>query len=304
MPSARPGSEVVIEEFLTGEEASFFALVDGVHALALATAQDHKRVGEGDTGANTGGMGAYSPAPVMTEELVRRTMEEIIRPTVAAMAKRGTPFKGVLFAGLMINADGPKLIEYNVRFGDPETQVLMMRLKSDLLAALLATADGTLDKHDVSWRKEAALTVVMAAKGYPGTPEKGTEILGLADARKVPGVEIFHAGTKRDGRSHRGRWRARAQRDGIGRDRGRGAGARLRGDRAHHLAGRVLPPRYRLARHSPREGGCMTCLGVTAALYFGGAFRSRSGGSGRGRQSRSPPSKARSGRRMSRCAAR
>jgi len=193
------GSEVVIEEFLTGEEASFFALVDGTHALALATAQDHKRVGEGDTGLNTGGMGAYSPAPVMTDDLVRRTMEEIIRPTVAAMGKRGTPFKGVLFAGLMINADGPKLIEYNVRFGDPETQVLMMRLNSDLLAALIATADGTLDKHVVAWRRQAALTVVMAARGYPGTPEKGTEILGLEGARKVPGVEIFHAGTRREG---------------------------------------------------------------------------------------------------------
>jgi phosphoribosylamine--glycine ligase len=193
------GSEVVIEEFLAGEEASFFALVDGRHALAIATAQDHKRVGDGDTGPNTGGMGAYSPAPVMTDELVRRTMDEIIRPTVAAMAKRGTPFTGVLFAGLMITAEGPKLIEYNVRFGDPETQVLMMRLKSDLLAALLATADGALDKLDLAWRDEVALTVVMAAKGYPGTPEKGTEISGLAEARKVAGVEIFHAGTKREG---------------------------------------------------------------------------------------------------------
>jgi phosphoribosylamine--glycine ligase len=193
------GSEVVIEEFLTGEEASFFAFVDGTHALALATAQDHKRVGEGDTGPNTGGMGAYSPAPVMTDELVARTMAEIIRPTVAAMAKRGMPFKGVLFAGLMITDGGPKLIEYNVRFGDPETQVLMMRLKSDLLDALLATADGALDKLDIAWREEVALTVVMAAKGYPGTPEKGTEISGLAAARKVAGVEIFHAGTRRDG---------------------------------------------------------------------------------------------------------
>lgn len=193
------GSEVVIEEFLEGEEASFFALCDGTHALALATAQDHKRVGDGDLGPNTGGMGAYSPAPVMTPALVARTMDEIIRPTVAGMAKRGSPFKGVLFAGLMITADGPKLIEYNVRFGDPETQVLMMRLKSDLLTALLATADGTLDKVDVRWREEVALTVVMAAKGYPGTPEKGTEIKGLDRAGKVDGVEIFHAGTRRDG---------------------------------------------------------------------------------------------------------
>jgi phosphoribosylamine--glycine ligase len=193
------GAEVVIEEFLEGEEASFFALCDGKHALALATAQDHKRVGDGDTGPNTGGMGAYSPAPVMTPDLVQRTMDEIIRPTVAAMAKRGTPFKGVLFAGLMITAEGPKLIEYNVRFGDPETQVLMMRLESDLLAAMLATADGVLDHFDVRWRSDAALTVVLAAKGYPGTPEKGTEIKGLDAAGTVAGVQIFHAGTRREG---------------------------------------------------------------------------------------------------------
>jgi phosphoribosylamine--glycine ligase len=144
-------------------------------------------------------MGAYSPAPVMTPALVERTMREIIRPTVEGMARRGTPFKGVLFAGLMITAEGPKLIEYNVRFGDPETQVLMMRLKSDLLTALLATADGVLDKLDLRWRDEAALTVVMAANGYPGTPEKGTEIRGLAAASAVEGVEIFHAGTRSDG---------------------------------------------------------------------------------------------------------
>jgi len=193
------GSEVVIEEFLVGEETSFFALVDGAHALALATAQDHKRVGEGDTGPNTGGMGAYSPAPVMTDEMCRRTMEEIIWPTVRGMQKRGTPFKGVLFAGLMIGPEGSKLIEYNVRFGDPETQVLMMRLKSDLLAALLATADGVLRTFDVRWRDDAALTVVMAANGYPGPPQKGTEIRGLEAAGEVEGVEMFHAGTKRDG---------------------------------------------------------------------------------------------------------
>ncbi len=193
------GAEVVIEEFLHGEEASFFALCDGTTALALATAQDHKRVGDGDTGPNTGGMGAYSPAPIMTPDMVARTMDEIIRPTVAAMAARGTPFKGVLFAGLMITAKGPQLIEYNVRFGDPETQVLMLRLKSDLLAAMLATADGVLDAFDLRWRDDAALTVVLAAKGYPGTPEKGTEIKGLDAARAVDGVEIFHAGTKRDG---------------------------------------------------------------------------------------------------------
>ncbi len=195
------GAEVVVEEFLEGEEASFFALCDGRNVLAMASAQDHKRVGEADTGPNTGGMGAYSPAPVMSPQMIERAMEEIVRPTVAAMAARGTPFKGVLFAGLMITADGPKLIEYNVRFGDPETQVLMLRLKSDLLAAMLATADGVLDKFDLNWSHDAALTVVYAAEGYPGPPLKGTQIRGLDAARAVEGVEIFHAGTKAvDGR--------------------------------------------------------------------------------------------------------
>lgn len=195
----KAGSEVVVEEFLEGEEASFFALVDGTHALPLAAAQDHKRVGDGDTGPNTGGMGAYSPAAVMDDAMVERTMREIIAPTVAAMAKRGTPFKGVLFAGLMIGADGPKLIEYNARFGDPETQVLMMRLKSDLLPALLASVDGVLGTFDLRWHDDAALTVVMAANGYPGAPEIGTEIKGLEAAAGVEGAEIFHAGTRRDG---------------------------------------------------------------------------------------------------------
>jgi phosphoribosylamine---glycine ligase len=193
------GAEVVIEEFLRGEEASFFALVDGKTALALAAAQDHKRVGDGDTGPNTGGMGAYSPASVMTEATTARTMDEIIHPTVAAMAARGTPFKGVLFAGLMLTDEGPQLIEYNVRFGDPETQVLMLRLESDLLAALLATADGTLGSVELRWRKDAALTVVMAANGYPGPPQLGSEIEGLEAAAAVKGVEIFHAGTRREG---------------------------------------------------------------------------------------------------------
>jgi len=195
----KAGSEVVVEEFLEGEEASFFALCDGKIALALATAQDHKRVGDGDTGPNTGGMGAYSPAPVVTPAISSRIMDEIIRPTVDAMAKRGTPFRGVLFAGLMITADGPKLIEYNVRFGDPETQVLMLRLKSDLLPALLACADGVLDRFDLRWSDDAALTVVMAANGYPGAPEVGSEIKGTDAAASVEGVEIFHAGTRRDG---------------------------------------------------------------------------------------------------------
>jgi phosphoribosylamine---glycine ligase len=195
----KAGSEVVIEEFLEGEEASFFALVDGKHALALVAAQDHKRVGDGDTGPNTGGMGAYSPAAVMTPATIDRTMCEIIGPTVAAMQKRGTPFKGVLFAGLMITADGPKLIEYNARFGDPETQVLMMRLQSDLLPALLASVDGTLDSIDLHWHDDAALTVVLAANGYPGSPEVGTEIKGVEAAAAVEGVQIFHAGTRREG---------------------------------------------------------------------------------------------------------
>jgi phosphoribosylamine--glycine ligase len=195
------GAEVVIEDCLEGEEASFFALIDGRTALPLATAQDHKRVGEGDTGPNTGGMGAYSPAPVMTEEMCARVMAEIIKPTVAAMASAGTPYKGVLYAGLMITAEGPKLIEFNVRFGDPECQVLMMRLKDDLVALMLAACDGTLDKISVRWWPEVALTVVMAAEGYPGEVVRGTEIRGLDKAAAVEGVEIFHAGTRRaDGR--------------------------------------------------------------------------------------------------------
>ena len=195
----KAGAEIVVEEYLAGEEASFFALVDGQTVVPLVAAQDHKRVGDGDTGPNTGGMGAYSPAPVMTQAMIKRTMGEIITPTVAAMAARGTPFKGVLFAGLMITADGPKLIEYNVRFGDPEAQVLMMRLKSDLLPALLATAEGTLDEIALEWSSEAALTVVMAANGYPGPPELGSQIKGLDAAAATEGVEIFHAGTRRDG---------------------------------------------------------------------------------------------------------
>jgi phosphoribosylamine--glycine ligase len=190
---------VVIEECLVGEEASFFALVDGSHALPLASAQDHKRAFDGDSGPNTGGMGAYSPAPAVTPEIARRTMDEIVWPTVKGMAARGTPYKGVLYAGLMITDSGPKLIEYNVRFGDPEAQVLMLRLKSDLLSALLATADGVLKSFDVRWYDDAAITVVMAAKGYPGDYAKGSEIRGLDAAQAVEGVEIFHAGTAREG---------------------------------------------------------------------------------------------------------
>ena len=193
------GARVVIEEFLDGEEASFFALVDGSAALPLATAQDHKRAFDGDKGPNTGGMGAYSPAPIMTPELCARVMEEIVLPTVRALAERGTPFKGVLYAGLMIKDGAAKLIEYNVRFGDPEAQVLMMRLESDLLPALLAVADGDLSGVTLDWHDDAALCVVMAAKGYPGAYDKGTEIKGLDEAGGDPDVQIFHAGTKRDG---------------------------------------------------------------------------------------------------------
>jgi phosphoribosylamine--glycine ligase len=193
------GAEVVVEEHLSGEEASFFALVDGETALPLATAQDHKRAHDGDTGPNTGGMGAYSPAPIMTETLCAQVMDEVIMPTVAAMTARGTPFKGVLYAGLMIQDGRAKLIEYNVRFGDPEAQVLVMRLKSDLLPVLVATAQGTLGGLTLDWHDDAALCVVMAAKGYPGAYKKGTEIKGLAEAATDPNVEIFHAGTTRDG---------------------------------------------------------------------------------------------------------
>jgi len=190
------GAEVVIEEFLVGEEASFFALCDGETAIPFASAQDHKRVGDGDTGPNTGGMGAYSPAPVMTPEMTARTMNEIIVPTMRAMKAMGAPFKGVLFAGLMITKDGPKLIEYNVRFGDPETQVLMLRLMSDFLPALIASRDGQLKSFDLRWYPDAALTVVMAAKGYPGDYKRGSVIEGLDAAGEIEGVEIFHAGTK------------------------------------------------------------------------------------------------------------
>jgi phosphoribosylamine--glycine ligase len=193
------GAELVIEEFLQGEEASFFVLVDGQMVMPLATAQDYKRAFDGDHGPNTGGMGAYSPAPVMTDALCARTMQEIIEPTIKALAESGTPFKGVLYAGLMIDKGAPKLIEYNVRFGDPECQVLMLRLKSDLLPALIAASDGHLGEVDLEWFDEPALCVVMAAKGYPGAYAKGSEIKGLDAAARQPGVEIFHAGTKREG---------------------------------------------------------------------------------------------------------
>lgn len=192
------GAEVVVEEFMTGEEASFFCLCDGTTALPFGTAQDHKRVGDGDVGPNTGGMGAYSPAPVMTPQMIERSMREIIEPTMRGMAQLGAPFAGILFAGLMITDKGPKLIEYNTRFGDPECQVLMMRLKDDLLVLLNAATDGQLAHTSVRWRDEAALIVVMAARGYPGTPEKGSVIRGVEDAAD-DGAQIFHAGTAING---------------------------------------------------------------------------------------------------------
>ena len=192
------GAEIVVEEFLHGEEASFFALVDGANALPLAAAQDYKRAGDGDTGPNTGGMGAVSPISSVTPAIEGAVMERMILPTVRAMAQGGRPFKGILYAGLMLTADGPKLLEYNVRFGDPECQPLMMRLKSDLLPALIAARDGVLGEVDLRWYEDSALCVVMAAKGYPHNPVRGSEIRGLAAAASDPEVKIFHAGTRRD----------------------------------------------------------------------------------------------------------
>jgi len=189
------GAEVVIEEFLSGREISFFALCDGETAIPLASAQDHKRVFDHDQGPNTGGMGAYSPTPFVTPEVHDQIMSRIIGPTVSGMKKRGMPFRGVLYAGVMLTEQGPKLFEYNVRFGDPECQVLMLRMMSDIVPAFLAACDGELKHFDLRWYDEPALTVVMAAKGYPGDYKKGTRIDGLDDAAKIDGVEIFHAGT-------------------------------------------------------------------------------------------------------------
>jgi phosphoribosylamine---glycine ligase len=193
------GGELVIEDFLDGEEASFFALCDGETAIPLVTAQDHKRAFDGDKGPNTGGMGAYSPAPNIDAAMNDRIMHDIVWPTVLAMKTIGAPYKGVLYAGLMVTPEGPKLIEYNARFGDPETQVLMLRLMSDLVPAMLASCDGMLKKFDLRWYGEPALTVVMAAKGYPGHYARGSVIEGLDEAAAVEGVEIFHAGTKAEG---------------------------------------------------------------------------------------------------------
>ncbi len=203
------GAEVVIEECLVGEEASMFFLCDGTTALPFGTAQDHKRVGDGDTGPNTGGMGAYSPAPVLDEQMQTRVLSEIVEPTLSGMAQAGAPFSGVLYAGLMITKDGPKLIEYNVRFGDPECQVLMMRLQSDLVPLLMACAEGDLAGKSAEWSDSFALTIVMAAKGYPGAYEKGSRISGL-EALSGDMIEVFHAGTE------------------------------LRGEQVHAVGGRVL----------------------------------------------------------------
>ena len=195
------GAEVVIEEFMDGEEASFFVLCDGLDALPIGTAQDHKRVGEGDTGPNTGGMGAYSPAPVLSDTVAARTMEEIIRPTLAEMVRRGTPYQGVLYAGLMIKDGAPRLVEYNVRFGDPECQILMMRLGAQAFDLIHACAEGRLADAQVTWADDHAITVVLAAKGYPGNYEKGSEIKGLSGLGEDSFRMVFHAGTTRDGDS-------------------------------------------------------------------------------------------------------
>lgn len=193
------GAEVVIEEFMEGEEASYFVLCDGKNLLPIGTAQDHKRAFDGDTGPNTGGMGAYSPAPVLDETVAKRALDEIIAPCMAEMAKRGTPYQGVVYAGLMIEDGAPRLVEYNVRFGDPETQVLMMRMGAQALDVMLACAEGRLDEVKVNWADDHAITIVMAADGYPGSYEKGSEIRGLSELPEDSTQMVFHAGTARDG---------------------------------------------------------------------------------------------------------
>ncbi len=248
-----PAWEIVIEDCLVGEEASFFALCDGETAIALASAQDHKRVGDGDKGPNTGGMGAYSPAPIMTADMNRRVMDEIIQPTVRALKAMGAPYKGVLFAGLMITKDGPQLIEYNVRFGDPECQVLMLRLKSDLLPALIAARDGQLKHFDLRWYDDAALTVVMAAKGYPGNYAKGSIIEGPrrgGASRGCGNLSRRHQGRRR---THSRQRRARAQYLRARRDCGEAQQRAYAAIDRIKLAGRILPPRHRLARDRARK---------------------------------------------------
>jgi phosphoribosylamine--glycine ligase len=192
------GESIVIEEYLAGDEISLFALCDGDTALLLGSAQDHKRVGDGDTGPNTGGMGAYAPAPMLSAALEEAVMQRIVRPALAELTQRGAPFRGILYAGLMLTTDGPKLIEFNVRFGDPECLVLLPRLKSDLLPALQAACDGELANFDLRWSDTAAIAVVMAARGYPEAPERGSEIRGLERAAAIPGVQVFQAGTEAD----------------------------------------------------------------------------------------------------------
>jgi len=194
----KAGAEVVIEEFMEGEEASFFILSDGKNILPIGTAQDHKRVFDGDTGPNTGGMGAYSPAPIMTKDVTSKAISQIIQPTIDEMAKRGIPYQGVLYAGFMIKDGEPKLVEYNVRFGDPECQVLMMRLGAQALDAMLACAKGELNNYKLNWADDHALTIVYAAKGYPGTYEKGSKILGLDKISETTNIQVFHAGTKEE----------------------------------------------------------------------------------------------------------
>jgi len=191
------GNEVIVEEFLTGEEVSFFVLTDGKVSIPLTSAQDYKAVGDGDIGPNTGGMGAYSPAPIMTKELSNQVMNSIITPSVEAMAKAGTPYAGILFAGLMITENGPKLLEYNIRFGDPECQVLMRRIKSDLLPILIAASEGTLEGQQIEWHDVYSMIVVMAAQGYPGSYKKGGEIAGIEKAEEISDVIVFHSGTKK-----------------------------------------------------------------------------------------------------------
>jgi phosphoribosylamine--glycine ligase len=193
------GAEVIVEEFLSGEEVSFFAIVDGTHALAFGTAQDHKRVGEGDTGPNTGGMGAYSPSPLVSNALGERVMREIVLPTVSGIAQRGSPFRGVLFAGLMVGIDGPKLIEFNVRFGDPEAEVILPRLRDDLLEYLWGAAIGKLPEGPPEFSSDAALAVVLAARGYPGSVKKGERIRGLEKVANCPGARVLHGATRLDG---------------------------------------------------------------------------------------------------------
>ena len=247
------GAEVVIEEFLAGREISFFALCDGETAIPLASAQDHKRVFDHDEGPNTGGMGAYSPTPFVTPEIHDAIMAKIILPTVAGMKQRGTPFRGVLYAGVMLTAQGPKLFEYNVRFGDPECQVLMLRMMSDIVPALLAACDGQLKNFDLRWYPESALTVVMAAKGYPGDYGRARGSTGsMTPPRSRASRSSTPARSRRTARSSP--MAAACSMSAPRQDRDRGAAPRLSGRRPHQLAGRLLPPRHRLAGGGSREG--------------------------------------------------